>query len=316
MSEQNENTWPPGHPRFRSHPAPIKRVAANDLIARALPPRAMILEPILSSKSLALVYGPRGIGKTFLGLGIAWAAASGESFLKWRAPQPRRVLYVDGEMAAGDIQQRLAHLGAAPPMLEFMLADLNRGPLPDLSQEEGQNQFEESWDGARPDLLVLDNLASLVGIRNDDVDSWTGLQRWLLKLRRLGMAVLMIHHANKQGRPRGTSRREDLLDIVIGLRRPGDWQPEQGARFELHFEKARGLHGEAAEPIEARVETGEAGVLRWCWQPAHISDLHRVAALLKDGLNPNQIAKELGMPRATTYRMRKRAMEMGLIERR
>ena len=174
--------------------------------------------------------------------------------------------------------------------------------------------MEGSWQGARPDLLVLDNLASLVGTQNDDADSWTGLQRWLLTLRRRGMAVLMIHHANKQGNQRGTSRREDLLDIVIGLRRPGDWQPEHGARFELHFEKARGLHGEAAEPIEARVETDEAGVLRWRWQPAHISDLHRVAALLKDGLNPNQIAKELGIPRATTYRMRKRAVEMGLME--
>lgn len=291
----------------------INRVTAGDLIGRSLPPREMVLEPVLSAKSLALVYGPRGIGKTFLALGIAWAAAAGDSFLKWRAPQPRRVLYVDGEMAAADIQQRLSQFASAPPTLEFMLADLNRGPLPDLSQEDGQREFETNWHGARPDLLVLDNLASLVGIRNDDVDSWTGLQRWLLKLRRLGMAVLMIHHANKQGRPRGTSRREDLLDIVIGLRRPGDWQPEHGARFELHFEKARGLHGEAAEPIEARVETDDGGKLRWHWQPAHISDLHRVAALLKDGLNPNQIAKELGMPRATTYRMRKRAVEMGLV---
>jgi len=294
--------------------AGIKRVAATDLLAQNLPPRVMILEPVLSSKSLALVYGPRGIGKTFLGLGIAWAVSAGESFLKWCAPQPRRVLYVDGEMAASDIQGRLAHLGAAPPTLEFMLADLNRGPLPDLSLEDGQRELEGSWQGARPDLLVLDNLASLVGTQNDDADSWTGLQRWLLTLRRRGMAVLMIHHANKQGNQRGTSRREDLLDIVIGLRRPGDWQPEHGARFELHFEKARGLRGEAAEPIEARVEADEAGVLRWRWQPAHISDLHRVAALLKDGLNPNQIAKELGIPRATTYRMRKRAVEMGLME--
>jgi hypothetical protein len=29
------------------------------------------------------------------------------------------------------------------------------------------------------------------------------------------------------------------LDTVIALRRPKDYSPEQGARFEIHFEKLR-----------------------------------------------------------------------------
>ena len=29
------------------------------------------------------------------------------------------------------------------------------------------------------------------------------------------------------------------LDTVIALRRPEDYSPEQGARFEIHFEKLR-----------------------------------------------------------------------------
>ena len=58
------------------------------------------------------LYGPRGLGKTFVALGIAWAAASGASFLNWTASRPRRVLYIDGEMAAVDIRERLRLLGA------------------------------------------------------------------------------------------------------------------------------------------------------------------------------------------------------------
>ena len=62
------------------------------------------------------------------------------------------------------------------------------------------------------------------------------MQNWLLKLRRQGIAVLLIHHAGTNGRQRRTSRREDALDTVIALRRPDDYSPEQGARFEVHFE--------------------------------------------------------------------------------
>ena len=68
-------------------------------------------------------------------------------------------------------------------------------------------------------------------------------QRWLLSLRRRGVSVLFIHHAGKGGQQRGTSRREDILDTVIALRRPHDYSPKEGARFEVHLEKARGLYG-------------------------------------------------------------------------
>jgi putative DNA primase/helicase len=75
-------------------------------------------------------------------------------------------------------------------------------------------------------------------------DSWLPMQNWLLRLRRKGIAVLLIHHAGVNGRQRGTSRREDALDAVIGLRRPEDYSAEQGARFEVQIEKARTLVGD------------------------------------------------------------------------
>src|SRR5260370_33998174 len=79
------------------------RQSASEFVAADLPERAALLDPILSSNSLALLYGPRGLGKSFLALGIAWAAASGTSFLDWRSRRPHRVLYIDGEMPAGDL---------------------------------------------------------------------------------------------------------------------------------------------------------------------------------------------------------------------
>jgi hypothetical protein len=69
-----------------------------------------------------------------------------------------------------------------------------------------------------------------------------------------------VHHAGANGRQRGTSRREDALDTVIALRRPEDYSPEQGARFEVHFEKLRNrVEGDGALPFEAKLAPCRCG---------------------------------------------------------
>jgi hypothetical protein len=287
----------------------LPRFAAPDFARLALPEREAFLDPILSSKSLALLYGPRGLGKTFAALGIAWAAAAGASFLGWRAPRPHRVVYVDGEMAADDLRERLALFGPPPATLDLILADLVDGVMPDLAHYDGQKRLMASWDD--PELIVLDNLASLVGWRTGDADRWHELQNFLGILRRQGRAVLMVHHANKEGAQRGSSRREDLLDLVMALRRPHDWKASDGARFEIHFEKARRLHGEALQPIEARLTADSAN--RWCWRPAQVDPIDRLLALLDDGMDMAEIAPTLGLSLSSVYRLRRRAHRLGRL---
>ena len=292
-----------------------RRIAAPDLAAAPLPERASILDPILSAKSLALVYGPRGLGKTFLALGIAWAAASGGSFLGWRAGRPHRVVYVDGEMAAVDMKRRLALFGEPPPSLDFMLADLHPGALPDLARFDGQHSLMEAW--GRPDLVVLDNLSSLAGFQGGDPDSWNSLQRFLILQRRFGRAMLLVHHANKKGFQRGTNRREDVLDLVMAMRRPDDYAARDGARFEIHFDKARGLFGPAVDPFEARMEADPTGAARWSFGPTRQSvrenAVDRAAELLAEGTSIARMAERLGVSRAGGYRLRDRAREKGLL---
>lgn len=289
-------------------------VSATNLMSATLPERKVILDPILAQKSLMMLYGPRGLGKTHLALGIAWAVASGESFLKWTASRPHRVVYVDGEMAAVDLQARLRQFGSPPPGLDFLIADLNtKSGMADLATAAGQSALLRAW-GHRPDLLVLDNLSSLMGVRRNNPDRWGEVQYWLMMLRRHGIAVLMLHHANKDGEQRGTSQREDALDVVLSMQRPADYTPQEGARFELHFEKARGLRGPDVEPIEVRLEVDSAGAPRWKWQPLEQTAFERAVALLRLGLKPVQVGRELGFAQARIYRMRDKARRLGLLD--
>jgi len=120
--------------------------------------------------------------------------------------------------------------------------------------------------------------------------------------------VLVVHHTNKRGALRGSAQHEDVLDLVLALRRPLDYAPRQGAHFELHVEKARSLAGPALDPIEAQLRFDAAGRASWTWWPLEEQDSHRVAALLRGGLNPNQIARELGISKSKAYRLREQAM--------
>jgi len=57
-----------------------------------------------------------------------------------------------------------------------------------------QAEFDPWLDGV--ELLILDNLSSLtVGLRENDSDGWSPIQEWLLRLRRRGISVLIVHHA-------------------------------------------------------------------------------------------------------------------------
>lgn len=82
----------------------------GEFLSMSIPERGYLLSPILPVQGIGILYAPRGIGKTFAALSIAVAVASGGAVFNWRAPMPKRTLYVDGEMPATSMQNRLSAL--------------------------------------------------------------------------------------------------------------------------------------------------------------------------------------------------------------
>jgi putative DNA primase/helicase len=268
------------------------------------------LDPILQTQGSALVYAHRGVGKTHFSIGAAIAVAAGGTFLGYGAPRPRRVLFVDGEMPGVALQERFAaaarrlsgNAGADPDFLRIVTPDMQHPdwPLPDLRTPEGQAQIEELLDGV--EFLILDNISTLFrsGAGENDEESWRGGQGWILRLRRAGISTLLVHHAAKNGAQRGTSKREDILDTVIALKRPADYNPKEGARFEVHLEKARSISGDAAAPYEAWLQ-GDV------WTVKTIEDLEvaRVIEGKAEGMSVRDIASELSISKSRVQRILK-----------
>ena len=293
----------------------------HDFLALDVPPREMLLAPIIPERSLCMVYAPRGLGKSWFALSVGVAVASGSSFLRWQAPNPRRVLLIDGEMPLAELQKRLAALSLGRGLavtnenFKILAADATEKGI-DIGSLEGQLALEPHFKDV--DLVIFDNLSTLMGTGSESAgEAWLPLQNWLLKLRRQGVAVLLVHHAGVNGKQRGTSRREDALDTVIALRHPEDYLGIQGARFEVRFEKLRGVFGEAAQSFEARIdlESSESGpnCVRWITRDLEPPLTNQAADLFRGGLSVREVAVILGISRSEAGRQRQKAEAEGLL---
>jgi putative DNA primase/helicase len=141
------------------------------------------------------------------------------------------------------------------------------------------------------------------------------MQEWILRLRRRGIAVVLVHHSGKSGEQRGTSRREDVLDTVIGLRQPEDYQPHQGARFEVHVEKSRAHFGDAGRPFETSLlSTRDGNALSWSAKYLKPTCLDQAAALFRSGGTVRAVAAQLGIARSSAGRLRQKAQQDGLLD--
>jgi len=311
---ENTPEWKPETTEESTHQ--LTAISVRDFLALTLPPRKVLLSPWLPSQGLCMVYGYRGLGKTYFLLGVAIALSSGGNFLKWTAPEPKRVLYLDGEMPATTMQERLANVirgSEHEPLddhLHIITPDLQPSGMPDLSTIEGQSIVQPFAESA--DVVILDNISTLcrTGAENKGED-WSPVQAWALSLRRKGVSVVLTHHAGKGGLQRGTSRREDVLDTVINLKRPAEYSPSEGLRAEIHFEKARGIFGDDVRPFETRLITDARGS-RWEVKDLEQSFTERVAELLKEGMSQTEIADMLKIAKGTVSKHKKKAQDMGL----
>ena len=295
---------------------PLKAISMEEFLLSTLPERDYLLHPVIPEQGIVMLVAKRGIGKTFTALHMSLSVAGGLSLFNWHAPKARRVLYVDGEMPAISMQERLAALAtgmAAPPhaMQNFSIItpDIQSRPMPDLATTYGQQALEPFLAGV--DLLVLDNLATLCRTgKENESQSWTPMQTWLLDLRRRGMAVLLVHHAGKSGDQRGTSAREDIMDTVISLRRPTTYSVAEGARFEVHLTKARGIVGEDAMPFEVHLRS-EGNQLIWDVNELVNVQAEQLKQLLAEGFSIRDCADEMGVSKSVVHRLKKKLEEGG-----
>lgn len=171
----------------------------------------------LAPRSLAVLYGPANVGKTFLALDIAHAISQGRSWAGCRV-RPAPVLYITLEGGAG-FERRVAALDnpqfwALSAHLSFM--DVRRDPtwLAEAAEELAR-------DVGGIGLIVIDTLARAMvpGDENSSQDMGRLVASAELLKERTGACVLLIHHIGKSAAQgaRGHSSLRAGIDTEIEI---------------------------------------------------------------------------------------------------
>ena len=277
------------------------------------------------------MYADAGVGKTFFALNVAFAVASGGRFLGWDAPDPRRVLYVDGEMEQSDMQARLKGIwtaarrdggydlrAAGRNFIGWQATSQEAGKVfPDLSTEKGLKRLLEKSQSV--DLVVIDNLTTTMRSgEENDVAYWRTMQDALVELRKANKAVLLVHHANKSGDQRGTSAKDVILNGKIKLALPQDYTASDGARFRVEWEKARGLTGADTVPIEAHLEGDLEDNPKWNYRSLDLSRHMELMRMARSGeyRSGKEIADAMDITPARVSQLKKEAIAEGVFSSR
>ena len=100
------------------------------------------------------------------------------------------------------------------------------------------------------------------------------------------------------------------------MKKPHDYSPEDGARFIVHFSKAR--VPQASLPLIADVEfklvQDETGKYTWAWSNIKGERKREILKMVDEGLDANTIREALGVTRQYVSKVKTQAIDEGYLK--
>lgn len=312
----------------------LKTLTLDELLAHPFPQREHLVFPWLRQGESALIWAAPGIGKTMLSLTLALAVAGGGSVLGWESTAPRSVLYVDGEMNAADLRDRLEMLAGTVEDLDMAAARRNLRVLsrqfqggevtfPDLAEDQapdganrlpGQEVVLREARRHKAELVIIDNLTTCAGVDDENAAaSMAPVIQFLLKIKQAGHGCILVHHSDKGGNNfRGSSAIATTFEVILGLRRLESHEAGAGAAFELDWTKYRGRPTAATRAAEVRLVREPP---QWTSKPASKAELEALleAARSCQFATQRALADHLGWDTGKVSRLKHRAIRESKI---
>jgi KaiC/GvpD/RAD55 family RecA-like ATPase len=287
-----------------------------------LPKLEWLVEGLFPAGSFAVLYGPSGVGKSFVALDLAHVLADG---LAWQGRRTRQgpVLYIAAEGTAGlrlrveawkqKVGRRRTRVRYVPEAVQLHQADHVDALIEQIQQ------FPEP-----PVLIIFDTLARcFVGAEESSSKDMGQLVASVDRVRAAtGAAVLMVHHTGKKAyaAERGSSALGAAADLRMSLSARGD-------RLILRCEKMKDGAAPFA-PIAMRLRPvpladGESCVVESTEAAADDCDtLNEKAQGLLQALQnfgrpagPSEWRERSGLPHRTFYRVVEQLLQSGRVER-
>lgn len=298
-----------------------RAVTLEDILGMNPEPDRYLLGDLIAEKSIGMIAGPRGLGKSFLALFILYAIGGKKNLQPWGEGSGDEVVYLDGEMRFIGLRERLElihsmnknedSLESALNRVHVISRDLCGTPIGSIDSVDGQEKIASLIPGEAK-LVIIDNLSAWTSGGREDSSAWSVIKAWLIEMRLSGKAILLIHHAGKNGQQRGSSAHEDLLDYSI-LLRPTDREAQCGkTQFVIQHTKLRDHvpHLKQDYLFEFGAVEGSSFSFTVSEANAPLPELAKqVLALYQDGAGMPQadIARTLTVHKSTVSRIIKKA---------
>jgi len=189
---------------------------------RQFPPIIWLIHGILPMSSFGVLFGPKGVGKTFVGLSMAHAISEGQRWLGRRVRRGSVVYVMAGEGVSG-LKSRLEAWDAAYTPVTSTYYQMDAVQLHQTGSVQTFLRLlkEESLD---PLLIIFDTLARCSAGANENEQQDMGLIVGACDhiRQQTGAALLLVHHTghpDEEGkhkrRPRGSSSLPAAVDTEI-----------------------------------------------------------------------------------------------------
>jgi hypothetical protein len=230
-------------PKPNGHDAGAFCLELSVWLDRDIPAPDFLLGEVISTTSRMMLVAPTGLGKTNFAMALGFAVAGGADFLHWAGRgRAARVLFIDGEMSRRLLKRRLADAArraGCQPVTFFALCRDDVEAMPPLNAPEGSvfiDSIIEKIGGV--DLMIFDNVMSLIAGDMREEDGWQQVLPWIRGLTKRSIGQIWVHHTgHDETHSYGTKTREWQLDTVALLER--DEQPFADIAFTIKFTKAR-----------------------------------------------------------------------------
>lgn len=323
MTWENKSTGPmiEDHPLGKKKLEELRKRRVAVPLATALsidwPSDKPLFDKVIKKKTIGMMAGPRGGGKTLLAMMLGYAFSAEKELLPWGYGKGGSVCYLDGEMRAGEMVRRIKMLhgrnkcAQSIEKVESNFYLLSRDMFADsigvIDTEEGQANIDAMIPPST-DLLIIDNLSAWTSGGQESASSWAVTKTWLIRKRLSGQAVLLVHHTGKNGQQRGTSAHEDLLDYSILLSPTVGKQALDETNFSVEHTKLRDYCPELRQKFEFSIYP-QNDVLMFDVVEAGLDISTRAAEILRlheEGKSGAEISVELEINKSTVSRTLKK----------
>lgn len=235
-------------------PRCLRRLDVAAMVENTPPEIPYVIHGLAIERTLTLISGREGEGKSLLAMSLACGVALGEDVAGFECEEAR-VLVVDAENGQYEIHRRVKTLGLPSSGVAVVEADGFRLGA-DLHHLEAVIERE------RPGLVILDSFRSLWpgGDENDSGAVAGVLDPLRNMLRRQGPAAILLHHVSRAGNDyRGTSAIGAGIEVGFRLARHPD-DPKARDRRYLHCFKSRPAPEPEDRWLALHVERGQVFV--------------------------------------------------------